>query len=352
LYKWFLPLILAYVTAWLTKPMTRFLNNKWKFPPKIAAIVSLIVHLLLVLAVITAISARIISELIRLAANIPNLIVAAQDFFGSSSDNFLSLQQKLSPELAKFLDQSAAAITQQGLSSLGNIASGLVPKVMSFITAIPGSFIFLLIYLISSIFICMDYDNINIGIRKMLTAAQFKKISQIRSHTTGALSKYLRGMAIIYIMDFIIFLVGFMILGVDYAFLLALFLSFMDVLPMIGTGIVLNPWGIIAIVSGNVTQGIGLIVLYVVLTIIRQLTEPKIMSSQLGLRPIVTITSAYVGLQVFGAVGVIIMPIITLIIYSLYRSGLFDGLRKIPQDLAPSKKERERDKNNGKKDKE
>ena len=344
LYKWFLPLILAYVTAWMTRPMARFFKNKWKFPGKLASMVSLFVFWIIILSIITAVSARLVSELIRFAQNVPNLIAWAEEFFGSSSDNFLSLQHKLSPELASFIDQSATKITEQVLSMLGNFATSVVPKVPSVVTGVLGSFLNVLIYLISTIFVCLDYDELHIAIRKMFTKSQLKNILQIRSHTTSALSKYLRGMLIIFVMDFVIFMIGFAILGVEYAFLLALFLSFMDILPMIGTGIVLNPWGIITIISGNVAQGIGLIVLYVVLTIIRQLSEPKIMSTQLGLRPIVTITSAYVGLQIFGAVGVVVMPIITLIVYSLYKSGLFDGLQKARQELVPdSERSNEKD---------
>jgi len=324
--SWFLPLIMAYLTAWMTRPMARFFNKKWRFPPKVASICALLVYLLFFLGILGTIIARLITELMNLAKNSGAIIASTQTLFEGMSANFTTLQQRLSPEMATLFEQSAQALTTQAISTLGAISQWIITNITGFATSLPSYFFSILIYLLSALLVCLDFDNFNTMLRRWMSKKQHKRITQIKSYTIDAVVKYLRGMSIILVMNVIILLVGFLILGVDYAFTLAIILALLDILPAIGTGIVLTPWAIFSMVMGNWYLGIGLIVLYLIVTFVRPLVEPKIMSKTLGLKPIITVTAAYAGLKMLGFVGLVGMPIITLVIFTLYRSGMFDGL--------------------------
>ena len=147
--------------------------------------------------------------------------------------------------------------------------------------------------------------------------------NKVKKHTFIAIAKYLKGLGIIFVMVFIILLIGLMILRINYAVMLALLIAFLDIMPLVGTGIVFWPWGIFEILSGNLPLGIGLILLSFIVMFARQSAEPKIMSKSLGLHPLITVTSAYAGLKIFGPFGVVALPIFVLVVYSLYNSDVF-----------------------------
>jgi len=111
------------------------------------------------------------------------------------------------------------------------------------------------------------------------------------------------------------------LLGIDNAILIALIIAILDLLPVLGTGTVLIPWGIINIILGNYLIGVALIILYVVILIIRNIIEPKIISKQVGLHPLITLLCIFIGLKLFGFIGIIFLPLVTILVYNLYKEG-------------------------------
>ena len=115
---------------------------------------------------------------------------------------------------------------------------------------------------------------------------------------------------------------GFSILGVEYSLLLAVITAIIDVLPILGTGTVLIPWGIISLFQGNFVLGIGILVLYGVITLVRQIIEPKIVGDYIGLYPLVSLICMYVGLRLFGIVGLFLLPISVIMLKNLHDKGI------------------------------
>ena len=106
--------------------------------------------------------------------------------------------------------------------------------------------------------------------------------------------------------------IGFSILRVNYAFLFALLTAVFDALPILGVGGILLPWALYSLLSGNYLYAVGLLVIYGVIFIVRQFLEPRIIGTQIGLPPIVTLMSIYVGLRIFGVFGALLFPIIVI----------------------------------------
>ena len=122
-------------------------------------------------------------------------------------------------------------------------------------------------------------------------------------------------------MTFLEAFVGLSILGVNYAFILAVVIAIVDVLPILGTGTVLVPWAIFAFISSDIRLGIGLLVLYGVTLIVRQLVEPKIVGSTLGIHPLLTLASVYIGLELLGFIGIFVGPMVALFIKEATRNN-------------------------------
>jgi len=128
---------------------------------------------------------------------------------------------------------------------------------------------------------------------------------------------YFKSRMIIFVIVFIILFIGFSILEISYALMAALLLSVIDIIPLVGAGIIMIPWAIITYIGGNQNLGVGLAVLYVILTIGKQFIEPKIVGDQIGIRPLYTFAATILGTVFFGPLGLMLGPIIAVIIKSI-----------------------------------
>ena len=115
---------------------------------------------------------------------------------------------------------------------------------------------------------------------------------------------------------------GLSILGVPYTTLLSLLIVVVDILPILGTGSVLVPWAVIAILQDSSTLGVGLIILFVVITVVRRIVEPKVYSANLGLTPLAALVSLYIGLKVLGVAGLFIGPALVIVYETLKKAGI------------------------------
>jgi predicted PurR-regulated permease PerM len=125
--------------------------------------------------------------------------------------------------------------------------------------------------------------------------------------------KYIKAYGILLLLTFALLLIGFWILGVEYAFLLAFLIALADLLPVIGVGTILIPWGIIMLIQKEFYLGFGLLILFLAISLIRQVAEPKVLGKSLGLHPLLALFATYVGFTLFGLLGMILAPIVALL---------------------------------------
>ena len=125
--------------------------------------------------------------------------------------------------------------------------------------------------------------------------------------------KYIKAYGILLALTFALLLIGFWILRIQYAFLLAFLIALADFLPVIGVGTILIPWGIVMLLQKNFYIGFGLLIVYLVISLVRQVAEPKVLGKSLGLHPLLTLFATYVGFSLFGIVGMIIAPVVVLL---------------------------------------
>ena len=124
-----------------------------------------------------------------------------------------------------------------------------------------------------------------------------------------------------FLLTFVELLVGFLALRVEYVFLLAFLTAVLDILPVLGVGTVLIPFALFSFVTGNVFQGVGLLILYGLITVIRQIAEPHLVGKSLGLHPILMLVSFYAGWKLFGVAGVFLGPALALLIKAFFEQS-------------------------------
>ncbi|MEG2569990.1 MAG: sporulation integral membrane protein YtvI, partial [Clostridia bacterium] len=217
-------------------------------------------------------------------------------------------------------------LIEEGLT----IPKEIIGKVGSYTASAAGSLpailLFILAVLVATYFFSSDYHKISAYLRAHMPAKWRNGIVQTRTHFIKTLLCYIRALAILLCLTFVELSIGFSILGIKYSIVLAFFVAFIDAFPILGTGTVLIPWAIISLISGNISQAVGLAIIYGVITIIRNVIEPKIVGQQIGLHPLVTLASIYIGIKVFGVVG-IFTPILVVFIKQMYEWGYFDALK-------------------------
>ena len=164
---------------------------------------------------------------------------------------------------------------------------------------------------------------------KIVSEKTLSKLANIRTELKKYMGGYVKAQAIIMSIAFAVIFVGLSILNVNYALLIALGIAVFDALPFFGSGAVLWPWAAVSFLNGSIKTGVGLLIIYLVIILTRQTIEPKVVSSSIGLHPIMTLMSMYVGYKTFSIGGMILGPITLMLIISFYKAGVFDPIIRL-----------------------
>lgn len=311
--KLLFPIALAWLLALLLQPLIRCLTRLTRLPRKP---VSVVIYVLILLALSTLFSFlfnRLYKEVAGLvgylADNGDSLIASAKGMLDGflKKFGFLSNADQISRFLIEVLGDTLKTVTNRLTGWLGSLVTGL-----------PEKLFVLLIFLMATFYLTLDFD----GIERKLNALLPRKFVRVFGGIKGRLSRtviaYIRAYLILLSITFAELLLSFSILRIRYALILALVISLLDILPAIGVGTVLLPWAGYAFLTGSAGRGVGLLIVFGVVTLVRQIIEPHIVGAQLGLSPLLTLISVYVGYRISGILGVLIAPIITIVIQEIF----------------------------------
>lgn len=315
--KYVLPVLLPFIIAWIVAAVTaspaKKLSGQIKVPERV---LRLMMSLFLTLAVASAVILIIWQATAALWRFLTDIGEGNRIY-----DLLTGLLSKDAPILGNLLPEELAGRISEAIGSmLSSFLSALASGITSLAGAIPQAFLFLLVSVISMVYFALDYDRISRFVRNVLPNSWALKMSKLKDKTFSVIKKYILSYSLILLITFGIMLLGFMLLRVEHAFLIAMLVAFLDILPVIGVGTVLIPWSIFELATGNKFLGIGLIMLFVVNAIIRQLSEPRIVGKNLNLHPIVTLIMIYVGYALFGVAGLILLPVLAVSISALLKS--------------------------------
>ncbi len=311
------PFIIAFLLAKLIEVPVDFCTTKLRFPRALSSALWTVIAFGGVGTGVYYLFYALFREISDFLKSLPDakiLISEASDFINNMSINIIDalpdgLQNLVATSFGKLVNE-AVSLARSALTSLGSVAAsalGSVPSILLFIIAV----------LAATYFLSSDYPNLRKTAMNNLPKKWTEMYSKVRIQSIKTLFLYIRALGIVWCVTFIELTIGFAILRLDYVLVLAFFISLIDVLPVFGVGTILIPWALIELILGNFPLAIGLAVLYGVIVIIRNIIEPKIVGSQIGLNPLITLFSVYVGLKFFGVFG-LFTPILVVIGKQIY----------------------------------
>lgn len=308
------PFVAGLAIALVLKPLILFLTAKTGIDRKIIAGLVLILFYLMAFALLTSIGAAVVVQGREFAFRLPafyrdNVEVALNNVFRYFIRTF--------PDLEGFIIQSVENITASLGAFVQTLSENALRGISSLATTVSVFFIKTLFMIISSFFFVFDGDRIMTFLMRQLTDNGRRIVTHSYMNGKKILVSYTKAYLILISITFVELSVGLSILRVPNAILFALLISFFDILPVLGAGGILIPWAVISLALGHVAFGFGILVLYVVITVVRQSLEPNIIGDQIGLHPIVILFCVFLGARFFGILGIFILPITVTIIKRL-----------------------------------
>lgn len=193
--------------------------------------------------------------------------------------------------------------------TLGGIAASLPAALSAALASLPAYLFFALLVLVASVYFCLDKGASMRALARLLPDSMRERLAHLKARCGVLMGRYLRAYLCLFFITVGILFVGFLLLGVEHALLLSLLIAAADLLPVIGVGTVLIPWGLFLLLTGEGGRGIALLVLYLSVSIVRQLAEPRLVGKSLGVHPLLTLLITYAGLRLFGFWGLVLSPL-------------------------------------------
>ena len=192
---------------------------------------------------------------------------------------------------------------------------------------IPSFLVNTIICLIATVFIAVDFDGIRRFILCNLPEKPLQMVIDVKDTFLDIIWQFIRSYFVIFLITATELTAGLWIIGMESPLFFGAVIAIFDAFPIVGSGMFLLPWGVFKLVAGKLWQGVGLVALYLVITVVRQIIEPKIVGKHVGLRPIVTLVCMYAGTKLFGGIGLLALPVMVAILTDMNDRGLIHLFR-------------------------
>lgn len=317
------PFLTALVVSLLLRPVVTFLREKAHFHKGIAGALVVLVFYALILLLLIVLSVQVFLAAKTFFMTLPSLYT--DTIAPWLSARFASLQAfvaRLDPKTAAAYNVVASNVTSTLGEGIAKISTTVVTWVTGITLKTPKFLLNLLISVIATVFLSIDFPKIKAFILLQFSEKNRDLIHNIRVHLGRTLWRYTRSYALILIITFAELSLGLSIVGIKNAFGIAAIIAVFDILPVVGSGLVLLPWTLVTLFSGDYLRALGLGIVYVVVIVVRNIIEPKIVGDRVGLHPIVTLLSMVVGAFLFGGIGLLGLPITLALLQSLQKKGV------------------------------
>ena len=326
--KLLLPFILAYFLSVLVNPLVNKLEKQLKIPRSLSAIIVILLTVVILGGIIFAIIWKISDEIQTLYYQLPQII-------DDVKLSWESISQKLS-NIFSLLPQGVQSATGDIGNNIAVLLSDFIKEsytpvvsgIGNFAKALPNTFVWIIVFVLSLYFMVSDSKTMQKYICKCISKRFLVNARKVQREIKKYLGGYVKAQAIIMSIAAIIIWLGLTILDIQYAFLIAIGIALLDALPFFGSGAVLWPWSLISFLNGDLKLGIGMIIIYLAVIFTRQMIEPKIVSENIGIYPVFTLVSMYIGYKTFSIGGMILGPVILILLVSIYKAGALDGILK------------------------
>lgn len=314
LFPFVAPFVIGFILSLIFSPLVNFLEDKVSLPRWFGTLVAMAILFAFFSVVVVGAVGRLSEEAYSFWQNLPGYIESLQAAVRNLEEMARGWVESLPVPIQDSLDLNAnmpgiLETIANWISAQGNVSSsiGVVLKIPSLLL----SFIFTML---AAFFFTKDRHEISAFFERHISSSMMSGYRFTMQSLSSALGGYCKAQLIIMLYIFVICIVGFFVIKSPYAFLLAVITAVVDALPFFGSGFILWPGALIHLIMGNMPMAVGYIIIYLVISLVRQLLQPKILGNQIGLHPIWSLLSLYLGWKLLGVGGLIIGPIVAVLI--------------------------------------
>ena len=329
LWKHLLPIMMPFVIGFVVASVVQFPLNRMglKTPRhrKYAAVALCIAFYALLIFLMIFFSAKVISEIGNFAVSLPDLVYDnLYPFLWTVGDEIQTILEPIDMTLAQLVNEVGKSLASTLAKYATQFSGWAVKALASGAVSIPGALIQVIVTVVSSFYIAVDYRTVLDFLKRLIPASHRDFVVQVINYARTAVLAYIKSYSIMFCVTFVELWIGFLILRIPYALGLAFGIAVFDLMPILGVGGILLPWGAVALVMGKLQTAVGVIVLYIIIAAVRNSLEPRIVGMQIGLHPLATLVAMVVGLKLAGLVGMMLLPI-TLVAIVKLREGTVGG---------------------------
>ena len=314
------PLVIAFITALILEPAVKLLQIKIKINRRISVLITFLGFVLFIGLSGYFITTKVITEAIKLVENAPMYINeitkawlrAEADFSNAAKDLPKDLVNEISIQIQSFLNK-----TKDDLVAYVNIDS-----LKALLTNIPNYLVSFIVYLIALFLFLIDLPRLRKGLYNHLTEKTADKVKFMTSRLSYVGFGFFKAQFLVSVIIFIVSLIGLLFINPEMALIMSIIIWIIDFIPIIGSIVIVGPWAMFHLLTGDVAMGTQLAILAAVLLIIRRTVEPKVMGTHIGLSPLATLIAMYLGLKLIGILGFIIGPLLVIAFNSAKEAGL------------------------------
>ena len=317
-----LPFLLALAFCAMTEPAVQWLRRRMKVRRSFAAVLVITAALLASGGTLTALVLRLVMELKEWSARLPEAANGFPAVWNGLLDRIGDWYSGCPSFLRSALDALANHLMEAGPSLAADVGGRLMGAVSSLIAALPDTGLFVVTTVLAVYFTGVRYPSILAFLKRQLPPSWQLKCHDAAQCFRSTILKWLRAELLLILATFVILLIGFLWMGLDYALLAAVFTALVDALPVLGTGTVLLPWAASCLIFGNTGRGLSLLVLYAAAMLCHTLLEPRLLAGQADLPPVSALLAMYAGFHFSGVGGMILAPLLLLLLKQFQDAGI------------------------------
>ena len=321
LLPWLLPFLIALALAAALNPVVELCRRKLHFRRNFTSAALLLLLLTVLVSIGRALAVQLAAQFYQLVQELPGQLAELPNSVESAYRRVESFCKACPEPVSRWAQRLPQVLSDQLSALLQRFSAGLLTFLSNAASRLPRFFLSCGTTVLAAFFTLIGYPSIVDFFRRQLSPASLAFIRGVRSGLLITMLRYLRSQLILISVTFTELLLGFLLLRQRYALLLAALIALIDALPVFGTGTVLLPWAALCLLTQQLPRGLALAALYGLITMVRNLLEPKIMASQAGLPPIAALAAMYVGFCTLGIQGMILFPVALLLLKQLHDTG-------------------------------
>lgn len=322
---WLMPFVLAFTTAALLQRPIRWLVRKTGVNRQYFSVALMILMILLLAGGIAFLCWRAAVTVTNFLSNEQNM-QAIQDWILSTTQTIQEIldrmARRLSPEALETMNTAIDSLSGKLMEALSGVFAGAATWLMRFATqSLPMLALGFFIWVLASILLSIHYQSVRGFLLRQIPDRFLSLLRDAKELCGETACKLVKAYGLLMLLTFAELSVGLLILRVPHAILAAALIALVDILPVLGTGTVVIPWAAVCLLTGDTRMFIGLLVLYGIITIIRNILEPRLVSRQIGLHPLATLLFMYLGLRTVGILGMLLFPPLAMVLQQLHNAG-------------------------------